>query len=281
MFATLWKRLAAGFVFAAFGLIPTALQAQSVMPIVNCVAKDTATGTNTIYFGYVSFEGDITTIPIGFSNNVSPNPAFRGQPTEFLPGVHNKVFSVTYPSGGSIQWQLLDNLAYMNPSIVDANLCAAGISLPGPVGPQGEIGPQGPQGPQGQQGPQGSQGPQGATGPKGDTGAAGSKGDTGAVGALGPKGDTGAAGASGPQGVQGPRGSSAAGLLDQCVLRKKELTNFPLSVTICASNERLVTGGGSCAAGGIASSIQLTNRSWEVRCNQSTTVTATALCCPQ
>lgn len=83
-----------------------------------------------------------------------------------------------------------------------------GISLIGPVGPQGTTGATGPIGATGPQGATGATGPIGATGA---TGATGLTGATGATGPQGPQGATGLTGATGPQGATGPSATIASG----------------------------------------------------------------------
>lgn len=298
MLVSLWQRLATGFVFTAVGLWSTAshAQAHNVTPFLNCVTKDTDNNQITVHFGYVNYSSGVTLTPVGPDNTVSPGGPDRGQTTQFDPGVHHNAFSVTIPADGSVTWTLNNSygtrVITMNPSLVEANLCnstpsSSGISIPGPVGMPGDPGPAGPRGPIGDQGLPGLPGAQGPIGPKGDAGAMGAKGATGPMGPLGPQGETGKAGAVGPKGPKGPTGFSPADLLDQCTLRKTEVVRgfwqiWPSStVALCEADERLVTGGGSCSWGGMTSTRQLTNRSWETQCTFSATVTATALCCPK
>ena len=81
-----------------------------------------------------------------------------------------------------------------------------GLSISGPVGPQGSQGLPGAIGPQGLPGVQGLPGAEGARGADGTAGPQGVKGADGAVGPQGAKDDTGAAGAVGAIGPQGPAG---------------------------------------------------------------------------
>jgi len=82
-----------------------------------------------------------------------------------------------------------------------------GVSMIGPMGPQGLQGVAGAQGEQGLTGPQGDQGP---VGPIGATGPQGPAGASGEQGLMGPQGLPGAVGATGPQGDQGPVGPIGA-----------------------------------------------------------------------
>ncbi|MGK7390505.1 MAG: S8 family serine peptidase [Candidatus Cyclobacteriaceae bacterium M2_1C_046] len=76
-----------------------------IQPIVNCVSYDSATGNYIAYFGYTNNNNKTVFIPIGKENNFTPGKRDRGQPTEYLPGIHNFVFQVEF-NGANLTWHL-------------------------------------------------------------------------------------------------------------------------------------------------------------------------------
>lgn len=62
-------------------------------------------GSMTAWFGYRNDNSVDIFVPVGPSNMVTPSPSDRGQPTTFLPGKREKVFSVRF-TGGSLKWTL-------------------------------------------------------------------------------------------------------------------------------------------------------------------------------
>jgi hypothetical protein len=62
-------------------------------------------GSYRAIFGYFNPSAQIVSLPLGAQNQFVPNPALRGQPTQFYPGLHRNVFSVTF-SGRPIAWSL-------------------------------------------------------------------------------------------------------------------------------------------------------------------------------
>ena len=50
-------------------------------------------GTRLFYFGYINRGAEVA-MPIGADNGFEPGPADRGQPTTFLPGRHEHVFTI-------------------------------------------------------------------------------------------------------------------------------------------------------------------------------------------
>jgi hypothetical protein len=56
-----------------------------------------ADGTRLFYFGYINRNSAEVVVPIGPANTFEPAPADRGQPTVFLPGRHEHVFTVRIP----------------------------------------------------------------------------------------------------------------------------------------------------------------------------------------
>jgi hypothetical protein len=61
-------------------------------------------GSRLFYFGYINREGVEVTVPAGPDNGFEPGPADRGQPTTFLPGRQEHVFTVAVPQDFSGKW---------------------------------------------------------------------------------------------------------------------------------------------------------------------------------
>lgn len=66
-----------------------------VRPLISCVAKGER-GEKIAHLGYVNALSWAVEIPVGPSNTFSPAPMDRGQPTTFLPGRHESVFSLSF-----------------------------------------------------------------------------------------------------------------------------------------------------------------------------------------
>jgi uncharacterized repeat protein (TIGR01451 family) len=75
-------------------------------PLLDCVTYDQ--DTVTAYYGYINAETTTLNVPFGTNNIFMPAPFFRGQPTVFEPGIHHKVFSVTFPAASYVEWTLGD-----------------------------------------------------------------------------------------------------------------------------------------------------------------------------
>jgi len=84
---------------------PTNTPAPTLHPILNCIV-DNGDGTFTAFFGYTNDNTVTETRPIGPLNRFVPDPADRGQPTTFLPGTHDRVFSVVSTDNGPLHWSL-------------------------------------------------------------------------------------------------------------------------------------------------------------------------------
>jgi uncharacterized repeat protein (TIGR01451 family) len=84
------------------------VEAQELMlfPVLDCVAHDQAQETVTAQFGYINKESTSLNVPFGSNNIFMPAPFFRGQPTSYDPGIHHKVFSVTFPAASYAEWTL-------------------------------------------------------------------------------------------------------------------------------------------------------------------------------
>lgn len=71
---------------------------------------ETADGSIAVSYGYVNLNSaESLDIPIGAGNVVTPGPADRGQPTHFLPGHQQGVFTITLPEDQADQeltWSL-------------------------------------------------------------------------------------------------------------------------------------------------------------------------------
>lgn len=76
----------------------------AVIPIIESVT-DNRDGTFTALFGYENTYAATQLIPVSSSNEFSPAPADRGQPTSFLAGRQIDVFSITW-SGSDLMWTL-------------------------------------------------------------------------------------------------------------------------------------------------------------------------------
>lgn len=86
------------------------------------------------FFGYQNLGNTPVTLPAGLgTNQFIPAPTARKQPSLFLPGVHHKVFFVTFPVGTDLTW-LLNSLvvvARADPALY----CADCSNLPPRVAP--------------------------------------------------------------------------------------------------------------------------------------------------
>jgi hypothetical protein len=70
-------------------------QSYAVIPLLDCVVYEPQTSTLVAFFGYVSTFPDPVTIDLE-SNHFNPPPVNRGQPVEFQPGLHPRVFSTHF-----------------------------------------------------------------------------------------------------------------------------------------------------------------------------------------
>jgi hypothetical protein len=69
--------------------------------------EELSDGSRLFYFGYINRGAEVV-VPIGPDNTFEPGPADRGQPTTFLPGRHEHVFTipVTAKFTGKLVWTL-------------------------------------------------------------------------------------------------------------------------------------------------------------------------------
>lgn len=99
--------LAVLFLFITAGLSSSA-DGQNVTPLLDCIEYDAATDTVTAHLGYDSREPNaVSQVLVGNDNRFVPNPANRGQNVLYLPGLHQRAFSVTFPGNTINQWLLL------------------------------------------------------------------------------------------------------------------------------------------------------------------------------
>lgn len=139
-----------------------------------------------------------------FVNGVDAGP-LSGVPSQFSPGKHVNVFSVSYRPGDTVEWRIVDPVTQsVNVATASANTPAC--LVPPADGQQGPKGDQGEPGPAGPAGAVGAAGADGAVGPEGPMGRDGAPGPTGAPGPAGPRGARGARGPEGPTGPEGPAG---------------------------------------------------------------------------
>jgi hypothetical protein len=76
-----------------------------IHPVLHCV-DDNGDGTFTAHFGYENENNINFSIAVGSKNKFIPSPKDRGQPTTFLPGVQDDVFTVDFPSYSVAIWLL-------------------------------------------------------------------------------------------------------------------------------------------------------------------------------
>ncbi len=216
--------------------LPARADAQQIVPVLNCVTFNTSTNTLTGFLGYASSYPGPVIRQVGDDNFFFPGVPDRGQPTEFLPGVHDRVFIVSFQvsvSMPALSWFLDGQSALQNDATRACSPRSRGAwdgattyawgdivvhaGLPWVSNGSGTFGEPGvssewtvwptvaPPGPQGPPGPAGPQGPPGASGPQGPPGPPGLPGPPGEQGPAGPPGPQ---GQPGPQGPQGPPGST-------------------------------------------------------------------------
>lgn len=104
-----------GLVLAAWliaGAVPAPAIAQSyrqsgITPIFDGW-EEQPDGSRVLYFGYINRQTAEVDIPIGTDNGFQPAAADRGQPTHFLPGRHEHVFTVRAPRdmAGKLVWTI-------------------------------------------------------------------------------------------------------------------------------------------------------------------------------
>lgn len=85
--------------YLAWSKPATSALAFNIRPFLSCIDVNSTDGTTTAYFGYESKEADAVQIVVGGTNRFLPTPSNREQPVQFYPGLHERAFRVTYPSG--------------------------------------------------------------------------------------------------------------------------------------------------------------------------------------
>jgi hypothetical protein len=100
-----------------------------IQPILDCVSPN-GNGSYTAHFSYQNSSDATASIPVSSINQVSPEPADRGQPTSFPPGSSdswpNAPVSVVFDAGQSASWQLANHTATAS---VDSPLCAYRVQI--------------------------------------------------------------------------------------------------------------------------------------------------------
>ena len=89
--------------------------------------EDAPEGLIAVRIGYVNDSGGTVSIPFGPENFFSPVPAFRGQITEFLPGVHEHGFTTLILNDGSSTFYSVDGVQRLL-SLGVEDFCSGGIS---------------------------------------------------------------------------------------------------------------------------------------------------------
>ncbi|MBN8570239.1 MAG: LruC domain-containing protein [Ignavibacteria bacterium] len=120
----------------SFLFIGTIADAQQIYPFINYVTNY-GNGVYSVTYGYNSQYATTQNFPvINWGNNKNyfgTNPIDRGQPTVFLPGIHNEVFSVVVPYGQWLTYNITSgwvmNSGTKNISCTNTN--NAGATMPG------------------------------------------------------------------------------------------------------------------------------------------------------
>jgi hypothetical protein len=109
MWSRTWRRAAAAVLFGVLALpvqsAPQGYRLQGISPIFDGW-EELPDGSRLFYFGYINRNSSEVNIPIGAENGFAPQPADRGQPTSFLPGRHEHVFTIPVPAdlAGKLVW---------------------------------------------------------------------------------------------------------------------------------------------------------------------------------
>ena len=89
-------------------------RAAAVVPVLDYVVDNPA-GGYTAWFGYRNRQDRTVRLAVGAENRFTPGSKDRGQPVEFLPGRHRRVFKVDFPRG-SLVWHLDGRTATASPN---------------------------------------------------------------------------------------------------------------------------------------------------------------------
>jgi hypothetical protein len=109
MLSRTWCRAA---VVVAFGVLalpvqsaPQGYRLQGISPIFDGW-EELPDGSRLFYFGYINRNSTDVNVPVSADNGFAPQPVDRGQPTTFLPGRHEHVFTVSAPANmqGKLVW---------------------------------------------------------------------------------------------------------------------------------------------------------------------------------
>jgi hypothetical protein len=100
-------RLAAVGMIAALALVVTpgtAAAAGEITPVLNCVKRVSGDADWTAFLGYTNSSSRMVTYQRGPDNGVRPSPQDGRQPTDFLPGTHSGVFTITMNARETAVW---------------------------------------------------------------------------------------------------------------------------------------------------------------------------------
>jgi hypothetical protein len=127
--------------FAAFS-VPVQATGLRVSPSLECVISrdldgDTVIDMYTAVWGYNNLNSTTVTIAAGAGdNNYSPNPVFRGQPSDFLAGRAYGVFNNNFTSG-NVVWRLKgpDGIARTATAATTSKACSVNVTAANPYDP--------------------------------------------------------------------------------------------------------------------------------------------------
>src|SRR5688572_8120060 len=71
------------------------LVSNPLTPVLDCI-DNLGNKKHRAHFGYVNASSRQLRVPIGLLNFFVPGPKNQGQPTDFAPGTHRDVFTVTF-----------------------------------------------------------------------------------------------------------------------------------------------------------------------------------------
>jgi hypothetical protein len=83
---------------------------EALVPILDCV-EEVERGRLRAHWGYLNDCDEVVHTALGAENRFTPAPVDRGQPEDFEPGEHTRVFSMTFKKGSSLSWSLEGNEA--------------------------------------------------------------------------------------------------------------------------------------------------------------------------
>jgi hypothetical protein len=115
--------------------IPTHAVGLKISPVLECVISrdlngDSVTDIYTAVWGYNNLNAGVVSITAGgVDNKYTPNPTFRGQPTDFNPGRAYALFNNNFTSG-NVVWRLKgpDGLARTATANSSSKACSEGTA---------------------------------------------------------------------------------------------------------------------------------------------------------